>query len=56
MRYEVWVACEDGTEKIVNTYEREKDAVGAMLTYRSVNRHEASKGFQRKAYWIQETL
>lgn len=56
MRYEVWVACEDGTEKIVNTYEREKDAVGAMLTYRSINRHEANKGFQRKAYWIQETL
>ena len=48
MRYEVWVACEDGTEKIVNTYEREKDAV--------VNRHEASKGFQRKAYWVQETF
>jgi len=52
-RFEVWSAWEDGTEHFVGAYEREKDAVGAVLTYRAVNRHEVSKGFQRKAYWVE---
>lgn len=55
-RFEVWSTWEDGTEHFCEAYEREKDAIGAMLTYRAVNRHEVSKGFQRKAYWIYECI
>lgn len=51
-RFEVWSAWEDGTEHFIEAFEREKDAISAMLTYRSVNRFEVSKGFQRKAYWV----
>lgn len=51
-RFEVWSAWEDGSEHFVEAFEREKDAVGTVLIYRAVNRHEVSKGFQHKAYWV----
>ena len=51
-RFEVWSAWEDGSEHFVEAFEREKDAVGAVLIYRAVNHHEVSKGFQHKAYWV----
>ena len=56
MRYEVWVGYENGAEAIVSVHETEKAAQGAASTYRNTNRHEVSKGFPPKAFWVVETL